>query len=429
MNYKKLLSQFKFPLTILFILLFSLTFAVPVIAGDQEDLIAVQKRLAENKKKQQDLKSEISNQEQTADQYGSEIVKLNNEIRSLQLTVEEKQLVIDELDLKISILESQITETEEKIEQTEEEITNLQQETDKRLSDMYLDLKSFDNSVNMIFASEGSSDFIKDGLYREAIQQDTNEKLELLEQKKENLIKDKEQLKQDRIQVETDKSLLEEEKKALESNQTSLSQKRNKYEALKRNADTAAKALEIEYNNLSDAEKKLQAELELLQQRLFNSVNPILNGKWVKAGTIIGFEGSTGVSTGNHLHFMLKINGGSYLDACQYLPGKQLTNAYCGVSSPVLKEWPIEGSIWRTSPFGWRGGSFHAAVDFSSGGSAPIYAAHDGFITYGNDGACSWYRGVYPCNGAGANYAKITCPASEPECGGKTIETGYWHLK
>ena len=188
MNYKKLLSKLKLPLTVLLVLLFSLTLAVPVIAGDQEDLIAVQKKLANIRKEQQDLKSEISNQEQNSDKYGSEIVKLNNEIRSLQLSVEEKQLIIDELDLKISILEEQIKHTEEKITQTEEEILELQGETDERLADMYLDLKSFDNSVNMIFASEGSSDFIKDGLYREAIQQDTNEKLELLDQKKENLI-------------------------------------------------------------------------------------------------------------------------------------------------------------------------------------------------------------------------------------------------
>ncbi len=418
--------------TILILISASLLFFTsvsPIFANDQAALTEVQKKLAAIRKQQQDLKANINSEKAEASKYGAEIVKLNNEIRTLQLNVQEKELVIDELNIKIEMLENQIIETEEKIEQTAEEIGELEKETDKRLADMYLDLKSFDNSVNMVFASEGTSDFIKDGLYREAIQEETNKQLQALARKKTILEQDKEQLKQDKIQVDEDRSLLIEEKKALESNQTVLAQKRSKFEAMKRESDTAAAALALEYNSLSEEEKKLQAELELLKQRLFNSVNAINTGQWVKQGTIIGFEGNTGVSTGNHLHFMLRINGGGYLNACSYLPGRQLRNTYCGVATPTIHQWPMEGSISLTSPFGPRGGSYHYAIDLSSGGSAPIYAAHDGFIAYGNDGACSWYRGAYPCNGAGANYAKITCPSNQPECGGITIETGYWHLR
>lgn len=34
-----------------------------------------------------------------------------------------------------------------------------------------------------------------------------------------------------------------------------------------------------------------------------NSVAPILDGSWVKAGTVIGYAGTTGRSTGVHVHF------------------------------------------------------------------------------------------------------------------------------
>ena len=406
-------------------MLFSASIFPVYASSDEERLEEVQKELAELRKKQQDLDETINGQEALSGKYGSEIVALNNEIRKLQLQVEEKQLVIDELNLKISILEDQITQTEIQIEETEARIADLQEETDQRLRDMYLDEKSFDNSISMVFTPDSGSDFIKDELYREAIQEETNEKLSKLSLEKENLEKDKEQLKQDKIQVESDKTQLEEEQKALETNQTDLDQKKNKYESLKRQSDTAAAALELEYATLSDEEKKLQGELELLKQRIFNSVGKIPNGTYVLKGTIIGYEGSTGVSTGNHLHFGVAVNGVTQ-NPCSNLPSAQLRNTSCGVASPKIPQWPITTSVWLTSGYRTPSRPSHNAIDLSSGGSAPIYAAHDGWATFGNDQACSWYRGYYPCNGAGANYAIICQDKNNCNNGLKTL---YWHLK
>ena len=45
----------------------------------------------------------------------------------------------------------------------------------------------------------------------------------------------------------------------------------------------------------------------------------ISNGTNVSAGQLIGYTGSTGVSTGDHLHFGISKNG-VYVNPCLYVP-------------------------------------------------------------------------------------------------------------
>lgn len=49
---------------------------------------------------------------------------------------------------------------------------------------------------------------------------------------------------------------------------------------------------------------------------------PVKTGQTVKAGDVIGYMGTTGSSTGNHLHFGIKING-SWVDPIPYLKGEK----------------------------------------------------------------------------------------------------------
>ena len=66
------------------------------------------------------------------------------------------------------------------------------------------------------------------------------------------------------------------------------------------------------------------------------TVNP---GQMVKAGAVLGYMGSTGDSTGNHLHFGIKING-SWVDPRPYLEG---TKSFSGKAQAIKVDGTLSG--------------------------------------------------------------------------------------
>jgi len=169
----------------------------------------------------------------------------------------------------------------------------------------------------------------------------------------------------------------------------------------------------------NEAEKK--AEAEKIRQEIFNNFRPLGNGQYVKASTMIGRQGSTGLSTGPHVHFQVQVNN-AYVDPCGYLPGGVING--CGWGSGL--EWPLHGTFYYTSRyysgqngdyrcFWWNGQYYcdiHLAIDIAgTPWNTPVYAAHDGYLYKGVD--------IY-----GALYI-IICENSSCSTG---FKTGYWHL-
>lgn len=80
----------------------------------------------------------------------------------------------------------------------------------------------------------------------------------------------------------------------------------------------AGKAIEVRYNSSAGNYVKIEHEPGFVTVYCHMSKQKISEGDYVKQGQIIGLCGSTGVSTGAHLHFSVKING-VYVDPNPYI--------------------------------------------------------------------------------------------------------------
>lgn len=80
-------------------------------------------------------------------------------------------------------------------------------------------------------------------------------------------------------------------------------------------------------------------------------------GKNVSAGTLIGYIGTTGNSTGPHLHFEIRVNGKD-VDPMPYLNGSSVVPANTTTVEPALSLTSIPGAIvgvfeWLTDTINW----------------------------------------------------------------------------
>lgn len=404
---------------IIIVLVLALMNIMPAFATPAEDLVAIQRKLAEIRAQKAAIQNNIANQNNQANAYLREINTLKNKIDLLDTQISEKQLIIDELNLQIQIMGDEIVKTEQEIAVAQGEVLGLQIETDNRMIDIYISQKT-NSSMNYVF-SNGKKDIVKMSVYQSSIQDETNSMLYELNSKKIQLAEDEITLEQNKQSVEQDKALIEAEKQAIENSKLELDQQRAVY-SNKRSQSLAAIGSEQAYLNSVTLEEQKAAALQTqLEQIVFNSVGSVPNGTYVTAGTIIGYQGCTGYCTGPHLHFAVRVNGG-YVNPCSMLPSGTISG--CGVSGGSLI-WPQTTPFIITSGYGPRWGSFHYGIDIASNWSqsAPIKAAHSGWLFRGFE-RCDTSN--WMCKNGGANYVIICENQSNCRSG---VQTLYWHLR
>jgi len=390
--------------------------SLKVEATLQDDLAAVQQKLKDIQNQKASIQNSINSEKNNQNQLDAQIATLKSQIDLLDNQIQEKELVVQELDLQIQILTQNIETTTAEITQAESDIQGLQDETDQRMVDMYISEKTM-SQLDVFFTKEGS-DIIKYDAYQVSFQKDTNDLIQKLNAKRTELNQKKSDLEANKLQVVNDQTQMNTEKIALTESQSQLDQQRADY-VKKRNASLQLVNNYAQlYASMSASEKKAEEQQNAILS-LIMAKTETSSGVFVKAGTFIGIEGSTGNSTGIHTHFAVMVGGNINTDTrnpCDYLP----YNVYPGNGDDNCDHKGNGQFIVPLRPTGrltsgyrpWYRPS-HLGIDISTGHNDTVVAAHDGYVYYGYE------------NGGWGNYVKI-CVNNKCSSGIRTI---YAHLK
>lgn len=417
-----------FVLLTAFSLLFSPAFATNYVSKEnvargvgsslEDQLNELEDEIKKLQEEQEALQQQINSNEYAIAGYNAELSKLHGEVEVLNKQIEQLDLEIKQLEVQIQIIEEDIEAKKKFIAETEENILGLEFETDERIKDSYINFRLYGSSTSgseNLLNLDSINNYFKSSQYKSIIQEDTNSLLTELARLKQELKVKKQELDNQLIEVKKQKEEEDIKKANLSKKQEEAQVKVSTYYAKIYNLQSQNNQTNQNIAAFNEEEVKKRAEAEKIRQELFDSFNPIGSGTYVVAGTMIGRQGSTGYSTGAHLHFSVTDNGYKQ-DPCGYLPSGVLPG--CGWGSRL--QWPIGGEMYYTSGYGnrcfWWGNQytcdFHDGIDVAGvPWNTPIYAAHNGYLYKGVD----YYGALYI----------IICENTNCNSG---LKTGYWHL-
>lgn len=318
--------------------------------------------------------------------------ELNKDLDAAQNAAKNKDREAKSLSAQISNLDSDIKSTEEKIQQTTNQISNVQSEIDKLSASVDIRKKELDKlkkHLNVLIVelyrfssrSELESLFLNDKLSESASEEDYVSAVQLqakyLFDQVDNAKKDLENQKSDQ---ETKKAELDQLKASqnsyIEGAQYQRLQKdqllgmtKEQEEAYLRQADEADKQLAI-----------VEAQIrQILSSRTRSSDGTFGSGPGVGSrvsrGEYVGTQGSTGFSTGDHVHFEVDLNGpaNGYTSPWPYI------NA--GTLSWPLNSFTITQDYWAYWPGAYPStGDHHMGIDIAGPYGSPVLAPADGLV-------------------------------------------------
>lgn len=340
----------------------------------------------------------------------SDINSINNQVAEgeehldgLQETTQTLEEALRKLKAEIAELQTQIEKTQEDVEATEEELAETEAELERQKEIMASSIRLLYkrgniSTVELIASSENFTDFVNQEEYVQRIKKQVHEASLEVEALKKQLEEQKEEL-DDLLATQTGQKKLLDDKRA--EQQRLVDQ---------------AKQEEFSYQSyLKGLQEKQRKAEERLEAWLAANIGSFVSQGRVSKGDIVGYTGSTGSSTGDHLHLELTTNGLSSGAFDPLVPGS--CAQYQATTNCKLKHgfgWPYTNKNFQlTSMFGPRWGRNHNGIDIASNystgdyiGGAPVRAIGSGDIvvrSYEPDGA-GYYVIVRHDNGIYSRY-------------------------
>jgi len=390
----------------------------------QDQINQINSQLAALGQQKASIETAITNAKGSQSQYNNQIFLISRQADLLQNEINQKQLSIKELTLQLTSLNQSISDSQNVIASIKLKIASYNVQADKQLSQMYIDEKTHNTGIDLLLAN-GGVNIVKTSLYQKSAADDTNSALKNLNEQNTKLIAEEKQQEADKNNIATDLSQITIDQQALVTQKSQYTVQTNSLSNLLAQAQRSVQSSEQADASLSDQSQKLLAQESSLEEQAFNnSSGTPSNGGFVAAGTLIGHQGFTGLTTGPHLHFGVKKDG-AYQNPCSYIPAGKIP----GCAGNGELQFPFHDSSYTlTSGYGPRAiGSytkFHYGLDIADYGNTndPVYSAHSGYLHYGFE-PCD--PNFYLCKAGGANYVLI-CQNQNCNQGFSTL---YYHLQ
>lgn len=341
-------------------------------------------KLQENLSEQEKLKEKLSQIRSAEKTLANQISYFNNQIRLLELQIDETQDKIMELQGQLLLVGEDIEKLQSKLGVLDGTIGDLTKVLENRVRAAY-ELSHF-NPLALFLTADDFYQGLRLYAYVTSLQQEDKKLMREMSDVRADYLSQKTQLETLKKEKEDLKAELENEKQVLQNQEDSLAQQKKDKEYL-------LQLTKNEEANYQEFLKKAQAEQRAIEEAVNEVLRKItgrvLEGTAVKTGDIIGIQGSTGFSTGEHLHFGYypcgdwtcpadptpKVNDGSFL-----WPVDEPREITQGFGLTDFARTGVYGFDANGNPKG------HNGVDMVGISGTAIKAGHSGTVYYTVDG-------------------------------------------